>query len=115
MQAAVSVKMVAFADLSLTSPGTARPNFVTKRKDDMEQTTDHLKDLYADEAVCFIAERHNVTPRQLVHYFLSTLADAGTGVARHDDIALERNEIEILKGLSGHDGKRHGTPATIIK
>lgn len=43
----------------------------------------------ADEAVCFIANRHHVTPQQLLRYFLY----------EETSIPLENNEVEILKGL----------------
>ena len=51
---------------------------------------DILQELYADEAVCFIADRHHVTPQQLLYHFLS----------EDTFISLEANEVEILKGLS---------------
>lgn len=57
----------------------------------MEQKTDFPEELCTDEAVCFIAGRHNVMPRQLLQHFLV----GGTS------IPLEPNEVEILKGLSG--------------
>ena len=56
----------------------------------MKQKTELPEDLCADEAVCFIADRHHVTPQQLLHHFLYEEAP----------IALEDNEVEILKGLS---------------
>ena len=56
----------------------------------MKQNTDLPEELCADEAVCFIAYRHHVTPQQLLHYFLYGEAS----------IPLEVNEVEILKGLS---------------
>ncbi|OUN79704.1 hypothetical protein [Bacteroides sp. An51A] len=57
----------------------------------MEQKTELPEELCADEAVCFIADRHNVTPRQLLRYFL----------AGEESLPLEPNEVEILKDLSG--------------
>ena len=56
----------------------------------MEQETELPEDLCADEAVCFIADRHHVSPRQLLRHFLYGEAS----------IPLEDNEVEILKGLS---------------
>ena len=56
----------------------------------MEQKTELPEELYADEAVCFIANRHHGTPQQLLRYFLYGEAS----------IPLEDNEVEILKGLS---------------
>ena len=55
----------------------------------MEQKTELPEDLCADEAVCFIAYRHHVTPQQLLRHFLYGEAS----------IPLEDNEVEILKGL----------------
>ncbi len=57
----------------------------------MEQKTALPENLCADEAVCFIADRHHVTPQQLLRHFL----------CGETSIALEANEVEILKGLSG--------------
>ena len=56
----------------------------------MKQTTELPEDLCADEAVCFIAYRHHVTPQQLLRHFLRGEAS----------IPLEANEVEILKGVS---------------
>ena len=56
----------------------------------MKQTTELPEELCADEAVCFIADRHHVTPQQLLRYFLHGEAF----------IPLETNEAEILKGVS---------------
>lgn len=55
----------------------------------MNQKTDFPEELCTDEAVCFIADRHNVTPQQLLQYFL----------VGEMSVPLEPNEIEILKGL----------------
>lgn len=65
----------------------------------MEQETESFEELCMDEAVCFIADRHHVTPRQLLRNFLS-----GGMAPRVEDpvrtvISLEPNEREILKGL----------------
>ncbi len=56
----------------------------------MEQKTALPENLCADEAVCFIADRHHVTSQQLLRYFLYG----------ETTIPLEANEVEILKGLS---------------
>ena len=56
----------------------------------MEQKTELPEELCADEAVCFIADRHYITPQQLLRHFLYGEAS----------IPLEDNEVEILKGLS---------------
>ena len=57
----------------------------------MKQKTELPEELCADEAVCFIADRHHVTPQQLLRHFLYG----------ETSIPLEVNEVEILKGLSG--------------
>ena len=57
----------------------------------MKQKTELPEELCADEAVCFIADRHHVTPQQLLCHFFYGEAS----------IPLEVNEVEILKGLSG--------------
>ena len=56
----------------------------------MKQETELPEELCADEAVCFIAYRHHVTPQQLWRHFRCGEAS----------IPLEDNEVEILKGLS---------------
>lgn len=56
----------------------------------MKQKTELPEELCADEAVCFIADRHHVSPQQLLRHFLYGEAS----------IPLEANEVEILKGLS---------------
>ena len=56
----------------------------------MKQTTELPEELCTDEAVCFIADRHHVTPQQLFRHFLYG----------ETSVALEDNEVEILKGLS---------------
>lgn len=58
----------------------------------MKRETELPEELCADEAVCFIAYRHHVTPQQLLSHFLY----------REPSILLEDNEVEILKGLSEH-------------
>ena len=57
----------------------------------MVQKTALPENLCADEAVCFIADRHPVTPQQLLRYF----------IPGQTSIPLDANEFEILKGLSG--------------
>ena len=56
----------------------------------MKQKTELPEELCADEAVCFIADRHHVSPQHLLRYFLYGEAS----------IPLKANEVEILKGLS---------------
>ena len=36
----------------------------------MKRETELPEELCADEAVCFIADRHHVTPQQLLSHFL---------------------------------------------
>ena len=68
----------------------------------MKQKTELPEELCADEAVCFIAYRHHVTPQQLLRHFLYVTPQQ---LLRHflcgdTSIPLEDNEVEILKGLS---------------
>ena len=56
----------------------------------MIHRTELPEELCVDEAVCFISDRHHVTPQQLLRYFLYGEVS----------IPLEANEVEILKGLS---------------
>lgn len=67
----------------------------------MKQKTEFPEELCTDEAVCFIADRHHVTPRQLLRYFLFGGISAEVMEPARATIPLEPNEIEILKGLSG--------------
>ena len=57
----------------------------------MEYMAELRERLCADEAVCFIADRHNVEPQQLLQNFFA---------GGEEYIHLEPNEVEILKGLS---------------
>ena len=61
------------------------------RIDRMKREIELPEELCADEAVCFIADRHHITPQQLLRYF----------IYGETSIPLEANEVEILKGLSG--------------
>ena len=76
----------------------------------MVQKTALPENLCADEAVCFIADRHHVTPQQLLRYFIygETSIPYVTPqqllryfIYGETSIPLEANEVEILKGLSG--------------
>ena len=66
----------------------------------MKPKTELPEELCADEAVCFIADRHHVTPRQLLRHFLYGEIPANAAAPVRAAIPLEPNEIEILKGLS---------------
>lgn len=66
----------------------------------MTQEAELPEELCTDEAVCFIADRHHVTPQQLLRHFLFEGTSAGIRAPEKAGIALEPNEIEILKGLS---------------
>lgn len=57
----------------------------------MKRKIEFPEELCADEAVCFIADRHNVTPRRLLRDFL----------VGETSLSLEPNEVEILNGLYG--------------
>ena len=83
--------MVRFPHLWLQCYSLLRCNFASdKNENTMKQETELPEELCADEAVCFIADRHHVTPQQLLRHFLYG----------ETSIALEDNEVEILKGLS---------------
>ena len=98
----ISVKMVFFADLWLRLSRPFRRNFASAKNKKMK--TELSEELCADEAVCFIADRHHVTPRQLLRYFHYGKIPTGAAVPVEAAIPLESNEIEILKGLSGTAG-----------
>ncbi|CCY37679.1 unknown [Alistipes sp. CAG:831] len=61
----------------------------------------YLEGLCEDDAVCFIAYRHHVTPQRLLRGFLAgELSCEGRGGVRSDaPIFLEPNEMEILKAI----------------
>ncbi len=59
----------------------------------MKRETALPEALCEDEAVCFIADRHHVTPRTLLRHFLYGKTS----------IPLEANEVEILKGLLSNE------------
>lgn len=66
----------------------------------MKQKTELPEELCADEAVCFIANRHHVTPQQLLRYFLYGMISTHAVTSIEAVIPLEPNELEILRGLS---------------
>lgn len=58
-------------------------------------------EMYADDAVCFIANRYHVTPQEAVRSFLvqsGVISDIKGN--KTFDFRFEDNEIEILKGLT---------------
>lgn len=69
----------------------------------MEQHSELPEALCTDEAVCFIADRHKVTPHQLLRHFLAGEAS----------VPLEPNEVEILKGLYGTVGNNSSKSITL--
>ena len=94
--------MVQFTDLWLQSSTSSRCNFaLDKPQKIMKQETDFFEKLCMDEAICFIADRHHVTPQQLLRYFLSHEIPIKVDGSVKTTIPLESNEIEILKGLFG--------------
>lgn len=66
----------------------------------MEHETELFERLCMDEAVCFIADRHNVTSRQLLQDFFSREVSGKVDGPATAAVPLEPNETEILKGLS---------------
>lgn len=61
---------------------------------------DTLKELYEDDAVCFIASRYHVSTQEAVRGFL-VQSGIIPDIRKNEtsDFHLEDNEIEILKGL----------------
>lgn len=57
------------------------------------------ENLCTDETVGFIANRHHVTPQQLLRYFLLGRTSPEVLASTEETLSLEKNEIEILKGL----------------
>ena len=93
--------MVRFPHLWLRHSCLFRCNFaLDKNEMTMKQKTELPEELCADEAVCFIAGRHHVTPQQLLRYFLYGKVHANDMTPAKSAIPLEQNEIEILKELS---------------
>ena len=90
--------MVFFADLWFRLSRLFRRNFASAKNKKMK--TELSEELCADEAVCFIADRHHVTPRQLLRHFLYGEIPANIVAPAMRSMPLEPNEIEILKGLS---------------
>ena len=90
--------MVFFADLWFRLSRLFRRNFASAKNKKMK--TELSEELCADEAVRFIADRHNVTPQQLLRHFLYGEVPANAAAPVRAAIPLEPNEIEILKGLS---------------
>ncbi len=56
--------------------------------------------LCEDEAVCFIADRHHLTPQKLLEYFRLWEGDGRAEADRTQLLRLEDNEVEILRGLA---------------
>ena len=58
-------------------------------------------ELYEDEAICFIADRHHVSSQKRLQYFLLSEGMSVDGKKKIQMYRLEDNEIEILRGLIG--------------
>lgn len=56
--------------------------------------------LYDDEAVCFIADRYHTTPQEVVQRFLAQDGMIPDPEEKLFTFRLEKNEMEILRGLS---------------
>lgn len=67
----------------------------------MKQEIKIFEDLYMDESVGFIADRHHTTPQQLLRNYISGKISTKVYGPIETTISLEPNEIEILKGLFG--------------
>lgn len=63
----------------------------------MNQQTDIPEEIYADEIVCFLADRYHTTPRQVLQRFIgqdNPALETPPGAFR-----LEENEMAILRDL----------------
>lgn len=69
----------------------------------MNHRTDIPTALYEDEIVCYLAERYQTSPREVVRHFLAQEGGAMPGRDRMPGFRLEKNELEMLRGLT--DGK----------
>lgn len=54
--------------------------------------------MYEDEVVCFIAERHNSCPEQIVQCFLEN-SETTNAHTNSIGFSLEDNEMELIKNL----------------
>lgn len=66
----------------------------------MDNSINIPTEMYADEAVCFIANRYHITTQEAVQGFL--VQSGITSNAKENetsDFRLEDNEMEIMKGL----------------
>ena len=66
----------------------------------MDNSINIPTEMYADEAVCFIANRYHITTQEAVQGFL--VQSGITFNAKENetsDFRLEDNEMEIMKGL----------------
>lgn len=63
------------------------------------EKTEIPEELYVDEAVHFIAERHKTTPRELLRDFLGMDSSKSVSCSVDRIRCLEANELEILRGL----------------
>lgn len=66
----------------------------------MDNSINIPKEMYADEAVCFIANRYHITTQEAVQGFL-VQSGIASNVRENEisDFRLEDNEMEIMKGL----------------
>lgn len=62
----------------------------------MDKNIDIPEELYADDAICFIASRYDTSPQAVVGCVVG-LNDIAVSEAQ--PVKLERNEVEIIKGL----------------
>lgn len=66
----------------------------------MDNSINIPTEMYADEAVCFIANRYHITTQEAVHGFLVQSGIASNARENEtSDFRLEDNEMEIMKGL----------------
>lgn len=71
----------------------------------MKERVDISAELYEDEAVCFIADRHHVSPQTLVLRFLMQNGILSETEEETLTFRLEDNEVEMLRGLANRIGR----------
>lgn len=63
----------------------------------MNQQPDIPEEIYADEIVCFLADRYHTAPRQVLQRFIGQ--DNPVLETSPDAFRLEENEMAILRDL----------------
>lgn len=66
----------------------------------MIEPMDMPEGLYDDDVVCFLAERYNVSTRDVIRRFLVQERGEASPDGSVAEFILEDNEMEILRGLT---------------